>query len=202
MIATATRSKRAPQSPRWQHRFLNMLPAIRRYALFRFRNLSPETREELVQETIANCCVACCRLAQRRKLALAHPSPLARFAVAQVRAGRKVGCRLNVRDVLSDYARRRNGFQVERLDHYDAPQGQWCPVLVADRHAPVDEQAAFRIDFPAWLTQLAPRQRQIAEFLAVGNSTSEAARHFRLSWGRISQLRRELFLDWLQFHGE
>jgi hypothetical protein len=66
----------------------------------------------------------------------------------------------------------------------------------------VDELAAFRIDFPAWLTRLAPRQRRIAKFLAVGNSTSEAARHFRLSWGRISQLRRELFLDWLQFHDE
>ena len=201
MIAIASRPKHTVLNPRWHRRFLEMLPAIRRYALFSFRNLPQEAREELVQETIANCYLACCRLAQRRRLAAAHPSPLVRYAVSQVRSGRRVGCRLNSHDVLSKYAQRRKGFHVERLDHYDL-QGEWRAALVEDHHTPVDDQAAFRIDFPAWLTQLAPRQRRIVKFLAAGNSTSDAARHFRLTAPRISQLRRELHHDWMQFHGK
>ncbi len=151
MIAIASRSKRTVLNPRWHRRFLQMLPAIRRYALFCFRNLPQEARDELVQETIANCYVACCRLAQRRRLAAAHPSPLVRYAVSQVRSGRRVGCRLNSHDVLSEYAQRRKGFHVERLDHHDE-HGEWRAALVEDHHTPVDDQAAFRIDFPAWLT--------------------------------------------------
>jgi hypothetical protein len=202
MIAIASKPKRPVQNPRWHNRFLKMLPAIRRYARFSFRNLPTETRDELVQETIANCCVACRRLAQRRKLAVALPSPLARFAVAQVRAGRRVCSSLNGREVLSDYAQRREGFRVERLDHCADDLGQWGHALVEDHHTPVDEQAAFRIDFPAWLARLAPRHRRMVKFLAAGNSTSEAARHFRMSAGRVSQLRNEFHRDWLRFHGE
>jgi DNA-directed RNA polymerase specialized sigma24 family protein len=200
MIAIASRPKRTVHNPHWHRRFLEMLPAIRRDALFCFRNLSAEAREELVQETIANCYVACCRLAQRRRLAAAHPSPLVRYAVSQVRSGRRIGCRLNSHDVLSEYAQRRKGFQVEWLDH-DDEHGEWHATLVEDHHTPVDDQAAFRIDFPAWLTRLAPRQRRMVKFLAAGNSTSDAARRFRLSLPRISQLRRELHRDWMQFHG-
>jgi hypothetical protein len=132
---------------------------------------------------------------------MARPSPLVRYAVSQVRSGRRVGCRLNSHDVLSEYAQRQKGIQIERLDHLDL-DGEWRAALVEDHSTPVVEQAAFRIDFPAWLNRLAPRQRQIVKFLALDNSTSEAARHFRLSAPRISQLRRELHHDWMQFHGE
>ncbi len=200
MIAIASRPKRPVQRPRWHRRFLEMLPAIRRYAAFCFRSLPTEAREELVQETIANCYVACCRLAQRRRLAAAHPSPLVRYAVSQIRSGRRVGCRLNSNDVLSQYAQRRKGFHVQRLDHHDE-HGQWRAALVEDHRTPVDDQAAFRIDFPVWLSRLAPRQRRIVKFLAAGNSTGDAARRFHLSLPRISQLRRELHHDWMQFHG-
>ena len=37
----------------WQRRFLELLPSIQRHAKFRFRNLKPELREELIQEAIA-----------------------------------------------------------------------------------------------------------------------------------------------------
>jgi len=190
-----------PHAPgRWQARFLQMLPLLRRQALFHFRGLTPQRREEFVQETLANCCLACYALAQRRKWSAIHPSPLVRYAVAQVRAGRQVGCSLNSRDVSSPYAQRRNGFHLERLEN-QAELGRWQEVLLADERTPVDEQAAFRVDFPAWLARLSPRQRQIATFLAVGHSTSAAARRFGLSAGRISQLRRQLHRDWLEFQG-
>lgn len=200
MIAIACRTQCRVLNPRWHRRFLEMLPALRRYAAFCFRNRHPEMREELIQETLANCCVACCHLAQRRKLAVVHPSPLVRYAVSQVRSGRRIGCRLNCHDVSSGYAQRRKSFRVERLDHDHLPGG-WHAAVAEDHHTPVDQQAAFRIDFPAWLTQLAPRQRRMVKFLAAGNSTSDAARRFRLSASRISQLRRELHHDWRQFQG-
>jgi hypothetical protein len=38
--------------------------------------------------------------------------------------------------------------------------------------------------------------------LAVGGTTTEVARRFRLSAGRISQKGRQLWNDWAQFQGE
>ena len=183
-------------------KFLELLPRIRQQAVFAFRGLQAEAREELTEEVVANSYCAFAQLVRRGKAALAYATPLAQFAVRQVRAGRRVGNRLNVNDVLSGYAQRQKGFQVERLDHCADALGQWNQALVEDHHTPVDKQAAFRIDFPAWLSRLAPRQRRIAEFLAAGNSTSQAARRFRMSAGRISQLRQDFHRDWLRFHGE
>ena len=64
------------------------------------------------------------------------------------------------------------------------------------------ETAAARIDFGDWLGTLGRRRRRIAETLAKGETTSVAAAKFRVSLGRISQLRRELQGDWGRFHGE
>lgn len=65
-----------------------------------------------------------------------------------------------------------------------------------------DEQAAFRIDYPAWLSQLGERDRAIAEGMTLDLPTKELATRHKVSPGRISQLRRELHSDWLHFHGE
>ena len=183
-------------------KFLELLPQIWQQAMFAFRRLQAEAREELTEEVIANAYCAFAQLVHRGKAALVYATPLAQYAVRQVRAGRRVGNRLNVNEVLSGYAQRQKGFRVERLDHCADDLGQWNQALVEDYHTPIGKQVAFRIDFPVWLSRLAPRQRRIAEFLAAGNSTSQAARRFRLSAGRISQLRQDFHRDWLRFHGE
>ena len=67
--------------------FLAMLPAIRRAAQITFRKVRPELRDELIEEVVANCFVAYARLVERGQAGRAAPSPLARFAIAQVRAG-------------------------------------------------------------------------------------------------------------------
>jgi hypothetical protein len=59
-----------------------------------------------------------------------------------------------------------------------------------------------RLDFDSWLASLSHRDRQIAEVLAGGETTLLAARRFSLAPSRISQLRQELHLLWLQFQGE
>lgn len=200
MIALAEK----PASPRKgvarHHRcFLEMLPSIRRQAHLAFRGCNPELREELVSEVVANAYVAFARLVELDKQDLAYATPLAQYAIRQVRVGRRVGSRLNVRDATSLYAQQRQGFGVERLDRYDREEGQWIEIVVEDRHCGPDHVAMVRLDFAAWLRTLSHRRRKIAAILATGESTTDVARKFQVSPGRVSQLRRELQQAWEAF---
>ena len=94
-------------SPAWHKVFLGMLPPIRTHARIAFRHLNPEAREEAVAEVIANACRAFVRLVQLGKTDIAYPGVLARYGVAQVNGGRRVGGRLNIQDVSSKYCQRR-----------------------------------------------------------------------------------------------
>jgi DNA-directed RNA polymerase specialized sigma24 family protein len=201
---TALRQTAAKETtnPAWQHQFLTLLPSIRRHAKLRFRNLSPELREELVQETVARALLDFVRLVEQGREHIACAGPLARYAVAQVRQGRKVGSRLNVRDVTSHYSQQRTGAVVERLDRCDEAAGGWQEILVEDRRSTPAEIAATRIDVREWFQSLPQRNRRIAERLAVGESTSTVARIFNLTPSRIAQLRRELYDAWRMFQGE
>src|SRR5664279_5096951 len=109
-----------------------MLPAIVTHARISFRRLNPEARQDAVQEVVCNACRAVARLAELGKLDLAYPTVLARYAVAQVRDGRRVGCKLNVRDVSSQYCQRKKGVVVERLDHFDKEENTWSEAVVQD----------------------------------------------------------------------
>jgi hypothetical protein len=110
-----------------------------------------------------------------------------------------VGCKLNVNDVLSEYAQRCKGFTVESLDVFDDRKGGWREILVEDRTATPAGIAASRIDFQAWLRRLSRPQRRVAKVLASGERTMAAAKRFRLSPARISQLRGELRASWEEF---
>jgi hypothetical protein len=178
------------------------LPQIVQHAKFAFRHLRGEARQEAIQETVANALVAFVALVRRGKMSIAYPTVLARYAVAQIKDGRRVGSSLNAKEVLSSYAQRLKGFRVDRLDHYDPEDQKWCEVLVEDRHAGPAEIACTRIDFAAWLDSLKRRDRRIAQFLSLGNRTSDAARKFKVSEGRVSQLRRELAESWRKFTGD
>jgi hypothetical protein len=202
MIATYDPSKPDDRIPGWHPRFLAMVPAIRRTAGLCFRKLPVDLRQEMVEETIANSLLAYARLVERGKEDLAFPSALARFAVAQVQQGRQVGNRLNSKDVSSRWAQQRKGFQVERLDQFDASDEEWKEVLIEDARATPADIAASRIDFAAWLATMSTLRRRIARCLATGESTLEAARQFEVSPGRISQIRREFQASWLAFQGE
>ena len=186
----------------WHDGFLKMVPTIVRSLRIAFAHLKAEAREESVAEALANTCVAYQRLVQQGRSDRAFPTVLARFAAAQVIDGRRVGSRQNTRDVLSRRAQRKKRFQVERLDRFDDYENGWREAVVEDTRTPVFDQVCFRIDFPAWLARLSRRDRRIAELLAVGNSTKTVARRFRLSAGRVSQLRREFYLSWREFTEE
>jgi hypothetical protein len=180
--------------------FLALLPKIRRYARMAFRHLGVEAREEAVAEVTANAYAAFDRLVERGKLDVVFATALTRFAIRQFHSGRRVGSRFNIRDVTSPAAQRRHGLCVERIDRIDPATGEWIEAVVDDTATPVADQAAFRCDFPTWLRQLKPRTRRIAEALSLNHSTSDVARRFRVSPGRISQLRNELYASWCEFH--
>ena len=202
MIALAQPIRCQEKETPWQDRFLAMVPVIERQARFAFRKLDANSGEEAVAEVVANALVAYARLVELGKEDLAYPTVLARYAVAQIRAGRHVGSGQKKNDVLAGIAGRSHGVIAESLYRFDAKTGRWVEATVEDKRTPVPDQAAFRCDFPAWLATHAPRDRQIAESLSMGHSPSEVAHQFRISRGRISQLRREFHDSWQEFHGE
>ena len=185
-----------------REQFESMIEVIRQKAWFAFRHKAPEEREELIQEVVANAWVAFCRLCGRGKADLAYPTPLADFAIRQVRAGRRVGAALNSLDASSPCSQKKHGFCVSQLERFDRDTGAWKEIVVADRRTPVPDQAAFRVDFSAWLATLCRAKRKIAIQLAAGFSTSETAGLHGLTPGRVSQVRRELDDSWSRFHGE
>lgn len=199
MVRTAAQST---SQPAWHQVFIGMLPAIVTHARISFRHLRPDARAEAIQEVVCNACCAVARLAEIGKLDLAYPSPLARYGVAQVRDNRKVGGKLNCRDVLSPYCQRLKHVVVEQLDRFDEEEGQWREVVVEDYRVGPAETAAARIDLTDWFDSLPRHKRRVAQVLASGETTKRTARRFRVSSGRISQLRREFENSWEAFQGE
>jgi len=181
--------------------FLELLPGVQAALSGAFARFRPEQQEDALWEALAHCYVAFTRLWARDRHHQATASTLAKYAAAHWRAGRRVGSPLNANEILSPYAQRRRGFQVQSLDGLEDGEGSWRMALLADRRSSVPDQAAFRIDFPGWLRQLTPRNRRIAVALGRGELTQDVSRRFRLSPGRVSQLRRELQRSWEQFHG-
>ena len=102
----------------------------------------------------------------------------------------------------SPYAQRIKRFRVERLDHFDEQDQEWREVLIEDRHAGPSETAAARMDVAEWFDSLPKHKRRVAETLARSETTKATARKYRVSPGRISQIRRELDASWREFQGE
>lgn len=112
-LAKNTCSLPRPQQPAWHAVFLRLVPQIRQHAQIRFRHANSVDREEAVQEVIARSLIQFLRLLELGKEHLIFAGPLARYAVSQVRGGRRVGGKLNVRDVSSLYCRTRKGVSLE-----------------------------------------------------------------------------------------
>ena len=189
-------------SPRWHKLFLTMLPKIVNHARIAFRYLRPEARGEAVQEVVCNALKAFHRLVQLKKVSLAYPSVLARFGVKQVKDHRKVGGHLNINDVMSGYCQVNKGVRVARIDQYDETEDEWTQLVVEDKTAGPFDIVRTKLDFDAWLHSLPCRHRRLAQFLSLGNRTSQAARKFKVSEGRVSQIRKELAESWREFVGD
>jgi hypothetical protein len=179
----------------WQPAFLAMLPAIEEQTRIALAKCPRHEREEARQAILTYAAVAVARLFQLDKAHLACPAPLVAFGLKQYRAGRIVGTSLNCKDVGSINCLRKQGCSIEPLE-------EWTAALVESRRATPADIAALRIDFSDWFQSLSARDQRLASELARGESTSAVAKMFRITAGRVSQLRRELFESWQQFVGD
>ncbi len=186
----------------YHQEFLCLLPAIRRQAFVAFRRQRFGQREELVSEVIANAFQCFTRLVARGKADLAYATPLAQFAIRQVRAGRRVGSSANKKDITSHWGRKDRPVGFVAFSDLKRQRPEWEDALLEDHRATPAELAAARIDVQDWLDQLPRRDRNIAVRLAMGDRTSHVARQFGVSPARISQLRQELQASWKAFQGE
>ncbi len=199
MVALSVKSFQSAERANWQEGFLKMLPLIEKQARVAFRELTAEAQEDAVAEVVANAMCAYRRLHERGELQRAFASALTRYAVAQYRVGRRVGTPHCSNDVYAHSARPTTRNRLRSLESASEEHGDWREYLIDNRQTPVPSQVAFRLDFPSWLERLTPRNRQIAQQLALGHSTGDVAQEFRISPARISQLRRELADSWYAF---
>jgi DNA-directed RNA polymerase specialized sigma24 family protein len=210
---TATRTSTVVTTepePDIEFTFLVHLPRIRKHARYALRHVAcADTRDDLACETLALAWRHFVALARRSKRPEEFVTTLALRCTQAVRAGRRLaGCERS-RDVLSPIAKVRHGVVVVRLsDRVSAPwlDPAWAgaevlaEALTIDPKARVPEQAAFRIDFPAWRARLSARDRAVADALAAGDRTGAVATRFGLSPARVSQLRDAFRASWLAFH--
>jgi hypothetical protein len=180
----------------WQSDFIVMLPAIEQKLSLAFCRLTPEAREDAIEEGVVHCLLSYIRLHDQGRAEVASPSSLAWYASRQIKRGRPASGRMNGKDPLSRYAQLGKGIHVERL------HSGWIDAFVQDKRAPVADQVAAKIDVGAWFSTLPRRMKQIAKDLAFGCSTFEVARKHSVTAGRISQLRRSLEQSWAAFQKE
>jgi hypothetical protein len=190
---------------RLQAAFLaQVLPKVLSHGRVYFRHLrSADRQEEYIAEMVALAWKWHLRLAERGKDATRFPSALATFAARAVRSGRKLAGMDRAKDVLSPSAQRRHGFLVSALpDVSTLSDNPLAEALADNSKSPPDQQAMFRLDFPAWSATRTERDRRVLDDLTVGERTLDVAGKHGLSPGRVSQLRREFLTDWRRFISE
>lgn len=184
--------------------FLSILPHIQTHARIYFRHeRCPGKKADRISEVVALCWKWFRQLAERGKNAANFAWVLANLAARHVRAGRRLCGQEKSKDVMSTITQQCHGFVVEKLPDYSTLQGSPIEDALQDNtHSAVPDQVCFRLDFPAWIATLNDRDQRIVEALALGHRTSDVARRFGVSAGRVSQLRDEFERDWRQFVGE
>ena len=194
-----------------------VLPRVEAHGRIYFRHVKcPDRKEELLAEMCGLAWKWFVGLVQKDKNVLDFVSALANYAARAVNSGRRVCGHERKKEVLSPVARRLHGFVVEALPQatstsheclYASPHGQALLDAFEERlHdntiTPPPDQAAFRIDFPAWRLTHSERDRRLIDTLMLGGRTKDVSRLFGLSPGRISQKRRQFLQDWTRFCGE
>jgi hypothetical protein len=184
--------------------FLSLLPRIELHGRVYFQGLRCDfKKEDLIAELVALCWAWYLRLSGRGKDVTEFFVTFCRLAGRAVKSGRRVAGQEWTKEVLSSLAQQRGGFIVERLPDFSTLTGNpLTEALIDNTQTPPDEAAAFRIDFPTWLTSWSERDRRIIEDLALGERTLDVADKYGLTPGRVSQKRREYHDDWQRFHGE
>jgi hypothetical protein len=187
-----------------QAAFLDALARILKVAHFGFRHIRcSDRREDCVCETVALCWVWYLRLVRKGRNPAEFMSALARYGVRAVHSGRRACGQERANDVLSPRCQRRRRFRVTTLPQVRVPDSDvFEEALNNNTQTPVPDQVQFRCDFRAWEDRLPTAKQRLLKALALGHRTTDLATAFELSAGRISQLRKELSLDYAAFCGD
>jgi len=183
-----------------QEQFTATLSAVEDAVKFAFRRrLRPQEYEEALAEARAAAWSAWHGLVERGKDPVeVGVHGIAGNAVRNIRQGRRIGnrtCGRGVMDVFNNKAQRKDGFTLVSLDSGDealaetSGEGAWREWLAEDNKVTPADEAAFRVDFEAWLGSLPDRKRRVAELLAEGHEGVVVARLVGISPGRVCQLR-------------
>lgn len=184
--------------------FLSIIPKVETHARIFFRHIKcPEKKADRIAETIALAWSWFRKLARRGKDATCFPCTLASFAVRHVNAGRRLCGQEKGRDVMSSITQQRHHFAVEKFPDYSTLHGSPIEEALQDNtHSAVIDQVCFRIDFPSWISSLSERDHRVVEDLALRHRTTDVARKYGISPGRVSQLREMFRCGWGQFVGD
>jgi hypothetical protein len=111
---------------------------------------------------------------------------------------------------MCEFTQRRHGFKVQhlpilasgsagRLHSLNGEEDDAFEERLRNTATPVPDQAAFRVDWPAWLRTRDHRDRRIIAALVRGQQARDISRNLGLSTARLSQLRRQFQQDWERF---
>jgi hypothetical protein len=187
--------------------FNEVLDRIDAVIAYQFRRWPRGRREEAMAEARAGCWVAWYGLLTRgQDPIVVGVCGIAANACLAVKNGRTVGRNRAAGqtglDIQHPKVRYTTGLRVVSLE--DRAKGSpvaWREWLASENgYGPADE-AAFRIDFAAWLNELPTRKRRVAELLAGGLRTCDVALQLGVTAGAISQARDWLARSWSQFQG-
>ena len=181
--------------------FVDALPKILNVASYRFRRIScPDTREDCVCETVALCWVWYTRLARKGRSPETYLISLANYGARAVSCGRRACGQEKASDVLSRRCQQRHEFTVSAIHDAEETAGSAITDAVRDNTiTPVLDQVQFRIDFRAWTRRLPDVKKRLVDRMALGHRSKDLAAEFRVTEGRISQLRKEFHADYSTF---
>jgi hypothetical protein len=189
-----------------QEKFTATLKAVEDAARYSFRRRRRQDREEALAEARGAAWTAWAGLLRRGKDPLeVGVTGIANNAIRYVRNGRRVGnrtCGRGAMDIQHPRVRRDLGLRVVSFEELAGPPpGSWRDWLACDNRVGPADEAAFRLDFTAWLGGLPEKKRRVAELLAEGHEPGLVARLVGVSPPRVSQLRTELAGSWEAFQG-
>ena len=184
--------------------FLAILPRVEQVARCCFRWLRcNDRRQECISETVALCWLWHRRLELKGRDSSTFVIAMAHLAVKAVKSGRRLCGQERANDVMSPVCQHRGGFLVSEFGEKSPALG--CAIREALRdntETPVSDQVQFRVDFPDWRSTLDDRRQRIVDAMMEGRSTSEVAKRFGVTPGRVSQLRREFHDGYAAFCGD
>jgi hypothetical protein len=194
-------------------RFLDLLPRIELHGRIYFRHLKPHRKADAIQEMRALGWLWYVRLINRGRDPQDFVAIFVTLLARSVNSGRRLAGMAKAKDVMNPTAQRRHNFKVEPLpgttrifhDHlYSSPRGQDLHDAFEERLCdntvtPVLDQVCFRLDFPAWLETLTPRERRMIRAMIRNERTLDLGKEFEVSPSRISQMRREFHDGWQRF---